>query len=426
MASLDVTPSPAMKIAVVGSGVSGLCAAFLLSRHHDVTLFEAEERLGGHAHTVTVKEDDGEYEVDTGFLVYNEVTYPLFISLLDQLGVRTIESEMSFSYRDRASGLEWKGSTLNSIFAQRRNLLRPRFVRMVLDILRFNRTLRELLVRDVAPDQTIGQLLADRPWSREFRDWYLLPMGAAIWSASPATFADMPVRTFAEFFSRHGLLNVRGMPTWRTIAGGSREYVAEMAKAIGERGTIHVATPVRSLTRHADRVALVTDEATSDFDHVVVACHSDEALALLADPTDEERRVLGSIRYQANSVTLHSDTSLLPASRRAWAAWNYLRDPASADVATLTYNVSTLQTLRGPREYLVSLNCDHLLDQSKVIERFDYAHPVLDQVTVEAQHQRHQLTGRRTSFCGAYFGYGFHEDGVRSATEICQALGVTW
>ena len=414
-----------MRIAIIGSGVSGLTAAHLLSAQHEVTLYEAEERLGGHAHTYVVKEDEGEYPVDTGFLVYNEVTYPHFIRLLDELGVASRESTMSFSYTDRSIGLEWKGTNLNTIFAQRRNLARPRFVRMVLDILAFNRTLRDLLESGIGPDLTLAALLDQHRWGAEFREWYLEPMGAAIWSARPEGFADMPARTFAEFFSRHGLLNVRGMPTWRTIAGGSVTYVERLGAALAGRATVHRATPVRAIRRDAECVAVSTDEGVTDFDHVVLACHSDEALALLSDPTPVEREVLGAIRYQSNAVTLHSDTSLLPATRRAWAAWNYRRDERE-DRATLTYNVSTLQAIRGPREYLVSLNSDHLIDEERVIERFTYSHPVLDQRTVRAQERRGELSGNRTSFAGAYLGYGFHEDGVRSAVEVAEALGVIW
>ena len=415
-----------MRIAIVGAGVSGLTAAYLLSERHDVTLYEAQDQLGGHAHTETIKETEGEIFVDTGFLVYNEATYPLFITLLERLGIESIESVMSFSYTDSARDLEWKGTSLNTIFAQRRNLLRPSFLRMVLNILSFNRAMRDVLVRDVGAEVTLGDVVRSRHWGAAFRECYLVPMGAAIWSANPATFDDIPARTFAEFFSRHGLLQVRGRPTWRTIVGGSRQYVARIAEHVAQRGALHVATPVRELRRFADGVEVVTDDATTTYDHVVVACHSDEALALLRDPSSEETEVLGAIRYQSNEVTLHWDAAMMPSSPRAWAAWNYRRLSVDESVASLTYNVSTLQSLAGPRDYLVSLNSDHLIDPAKVLHRYRYAHPVLDQVTVRAQQRRHTLVGRRTSFCGAYFGYGFHEDGVRSAVEVCAALGVAW
>jgi len=415
-----------VKIAIVGAGISGLSAAYVLSDHHDVTLFEREEQLGGHAHTVLAKGEEGDHMVDTGFLVFNEATYPHFIALLDRLGVASKESVMSFSYHDIRSGLEWKGSNLNTVFAQRRNLVRPRFIRMVLDILSFNRALRTLLESDISPETTLDDVLATRSWSREFEEWYLLPMGAAIWSANPHTFAEIPARTFAEFFSRHGLLNVRKMPIWRTIDGGSREYVARIEDHVAARGVIRNASVVRSIRRSDESVEVTTEDDVVTFDHVIVACHSDEALVMLSDPTPEERQVLGAIRYQENAVTLHWDTSLLPERRRAWAAWNYRRESDDDALATLTYNVSTLQSIPGERQFLVSLNSDHLIEPTKVLERFTYAHPLLDQAAVAAQRQRHMLAGNRTSFCGAYFGYGFHEDGIRSALEVCEALGVSW
>ena len=414
-----------MKIAIVGAGVSGLTAAYVLSDHHEVTLFEREETLGGHAHTVDAPGGDADYPVDTGFLVYNEVTYPKFIALLERLGVRSRESSMSFSYQDVRSGLEWKGSSLNTIFAQRRNILRPRFVRMVVDILSFNRTLRGLLEDTLSPTLTLADVLESRQWGQDFVEWSLIPMGAAIWSANPLTFAEIPARTFAEFFSRHGLLRVRGRPVWRTIEGGSRAYVTRLERAISESGKIHVATAVEAIRRSADCVQIVTEGGVETFDHVVIACHSDEALAMLERPTEDERAVLGAIRYQSNDVTLHFDESLLPRSRRAWAAWNYRRGDDD-ELATLTYDVSALQSITSLRRFLVSLNSDEKIDGAKVLARFRYSHPVLDQSTVRAQQQRHRLNEKRTSYCGAYFGYGFHEDGVASALEACETLGVTW
>ncbi len=415
-----------MKIAVVGAGVSGLTAAYLLSQIHDVTIFEREESLGGHAHTVDAPGGDGNYPVDTGFLVYNDQTYPSFIALLERLGVQSKESTMSFSYRDVRSGLEWKGSTLNTIFAQRRNIFSLRFLRMVKDIVSFNRTLRALLAKPTVPGRTLADVLGEHEWSKEFIDWYLVPMGSAIWSANPLTFAEIPARTFAEFFSRHGLLSVRGKPTWRTIEGGSRTYVARLESLIAERGKIHVSAAVKSIRRHVGAVQITTDESVETFDHVVVACHSDEALSLLDDANTQEQSVLGAIAYQENDVTLHWDDSLLPRNKRAWAAWNYRRDSDQSALATLTYDISTLQSLDAPRRFFVSLNSHDDVDPQKVLARFCYSHPVLDQSAVRAQEQRLTLTGNRTSFCGAYFGYGFHEDGVQSALEVCESLGVTW
>ena len=415
-----------MKIAIVGAGVAGLTAAYLLSEHHEVTLYERESHLGGHAHTVTVPGGDGDYPVDTGFLVYNDATYPRFIELLDRLGVESKLSTMSFSYRDVQGGLEWKGTNLNSIFAQRRNILRPRFLRMVIQILAFNRTLRDLLKTSIDPELTLAALLAERRWSREFLEWYLIPMGAAIWSAEPSTFSEIPARTFAEFFSRHGLLNIRGRPSWRTIDGGSMSYVERIRERVAAQGTLRTSTPVIALRR--DELGVVVSSANDEahFDHAILACHSDEALAMLSDPTEAETNVLGAITYQPNDVTLHWDVSMMPQHQRAWAAWNYRRAPGDGDLATLTYDVSTLQSLKALRTFLVTLNSHDAIDPAKVLGRFRYAHPVLNRATVHAQQLRHTLTGKHTSFCGAYFGYGFHEDGVRSALEVCDALGVGW
>lgn len=414
-----------MKIAIVGAGVSGLTSAYVLSSHHDVTLFEREETLGGHAHTVDAPGGDSTYPVDTGFLVYNDATYPKFIALLERLGVSSKESTMSFSFSDVSRGLEWKGSSLNTIFAQRRNILRPRFLRMVTDILSFNRTLRGLLDASLSDELTLADVIDERRWSREFVDWYLVPMGAAIWSANPLTFTEIPARTFAEFFSRHGLLRVRGRPVWRTIEGGSRTYVDRLEQLIAERGKIHLATPVLSIRRHDDGVDVITEGGVESFDHVVIACHSDQALAMLEQPTEVERDILGAICYQSNEVTLHVDETLLPRSRRAWAAWNYRREHDD-QLATLTYDVSALQSLSSPHRYLVSLNSERAIDPAKVLARFRFSHPVLDLRSIRAQQQRHQLRSARTSFCGAYFGYGFHEDGVASALEACESLGVSW
>lgn len=415
-----------MKIAVVGAGVSGLTAAYLLSEQHDVTLFEREESLGGHAHTVDVPGGDGDYPVDTGFLVYNDQTYPSFIALLDRLGVISKQSTMSFSYRDVRRDFEWKGSTLNSIFAQRRNILSAKFLRMVRDILSFNRTLRAVLTEPPDPDRTLADLLNEHRWSKEFLDWYLVPMGSAIWSANPLTFTEIPARTFAEFFSRHGLLSVRGKPAWRTIEGGSRTYVLRLEQAIAERGKIHTSASVVAIRRSSDGVEITTAASVETFDHVVVACHSDEALALLVDANEQENYVLGSIAFQENDVTLHWDDAMMPRASRAWAAWNYRFDGGPSALATLTYDISTLQSLDAPRRFFVSLNSHDKIDPRKVLARFCYSHPVLDLASVRAQARRHTLTGNRTSFCGAYFGYGFHEDGVKSALEVCESLGVTW
>lgn len=415
-----------MRVAVVGAGVSGLTAAYLLSRDHAVTLFETSERLGGHAHTVRVERDGDVADVDTGFLVYNDRTYPLFIRLLGELGVATQPSTMSFSYADSRSGFEWKGSTLNSVFAQRRNLWRPSFWRMLVDIVSFNRAMRAVAASDTAEHATLADVLASGSWGRKFRECYLVPMGASIWSASPLSFTEIPARTFAEFFERHGLLRMTQRPQWRTVTGGSRRYVDEIERRLRERGAEIVPRAVISIRRGNEEVVVTTSHETSTFDHVVVACHSDQALALLDDPTSDERRLLGAIRYQSNDVTLHVDETLLPRSARAHAAWNYRRFADDDARATLTYDVSRLQSLSGGPRYLVTLNSDAHIDASAVVRRFVYEHPVLDAAAIRAQRERHLLNVGRTSYCGAYWYYGFHEDGVRSAGDVAASLGVTW
>jgi len=407
-----------MKIAIVGAGVTGLTAAYVLSKSHDVTLFEAQDRLGGHAHTVDADGGNGHHWVDTGFLVYNEQTYPNFIELLRQLDVPTKPTVMSFSYQNASLGLEWKGTNLNTVFAQRRNLLRPRFWRMVLDILSFNRYLRDILTQPARDDYTLAELLEKKSWSKAFREWYLVPMGASIWSANPEKFTDMPASSFAEFFSRHGLLQVKNMPKWRTIDGGSRLYVERIRQVLLERGASIRHEAVTSVKR-GDVVSVTTNQGVSTFDHVVMACHSDEALALLSDPSELEREVLGVIKYQDNDVTLHYDESLLPARHLAWASWNYRDQGTASSRATLTYNITTLQSIPSTRQFLVSLNSTNEIDPDKILCTFSYAHPVMDSVTIAAQAKRHDINTTQTSFCGAYFGFGFHEDGARSALEVC-------
>ncbi len=410
-----------MRIAIVGTGVSGLVCAHLLSRHHDVTLFEAEGRPGGHAHTVTVDLDDGSYDVDTGFLVYNERNYPGLVALFDALGVATKPSDMSFSVTDDVSGLEWKGSSFDSVFAQRRNLVRPSFLRMLSDIVRFNRMARSLLETPHDATVSLGDLLDRGRWSSQFLNWYLVPMGSSIWSADPSTFLDMPAVTFARFFANHGLLEYGNQPDWRTVDGGSRRYVDAVLAPLGS--AVRLDEPVDKVTRSEDEVELHTVNGPERFDHVVIATHSDQALDLLSDPLPVEREVLGAIAYQPNRATLHTDVSLLPANRRAWASWNYHRLPDHPTQATLTYRLRSLQGIDSRDELLITLNRDDAIDPDKVLRTFDYTHPVYDVAAVAAQQRQEELNGvRRTWFCGAYWGYGFHEDGVQSARVVCRRL----
>jgi len=410
-----------MKIAIVGTGVSGLVCAHLLSRRHDVTVFEADQRPGGHAHTVRVERPDGTFDVDTGFLVYNERNYPGLVKLFADLGVATKASDMSFGVSDEVRGIEWKGTSVDTVFAQRRNLVRPAFLRMLADVVRFNRRARTLLDRPADTSVSLADLLEDGRWSRAFLDWYLIPMGSAIWSADPATFLDMPAVTFARFFANHGLLEYGNQPDWRTVEGGSRRYVDAILDPLGP--AVRLDDPVTKITRTADEVEIHTAHGPERFDQIVVATHSDQALELLSDPSPVEREVLGAIRYQPNRATLHTDERLLPTSRRAWASWNYHHLADRPGVATLTYRLRSLQGIDSREELLVTLNRDDAIDPARVLGTFDYAHPVYDVAAVAAQARQEELNGRdRTWFCGAYWGYGFHEDGVESARVVCRRL----
>jgi uncharacterized protein len=410
-----------MRIAIVGTGVSGLVCAHLLGRHHQVTVFEADDRPGGHANTVRVDLPDETHQVDTGFLVYNDRNYPGLVRLFDQLGVATKPSDMSFGVSDDVSGVEWRGTSLSTVFAQRRNLVRPAFLRMLADVTRFNRVARSLLDEPADPTLSLQDLLESGHWSPQFVEWYLVPMGSSIWSADPSSFLSMPAITFARFFDNHGLLTYGDQPSWRTVVGGSRRYVDALLAPLGH--AVRLACPVSKLKRTADGVEIHSEAGLEQFDHVVVATHSDQALNLLSDPSPLEREVLGAIRYQANRTTLHTDTSLLPSNRRAWASWNYHRLAAQPDAATLTYRLRSLQGIESTQEILVTLNRDDAIREDRVLARFDYAHPVLDVPAIAAQRRHEEVNGdRRTWFCGAYWGYGFHEDGVQSALTVCRRL----
>lgn len=410
-----------MRIAIVGAGISGLVAAHRLNAAHDITVFESEGRIGGHTNTVRVDLAGESHWIDTGFIVFNDWTYPNFIALMDQLGVASRPTSMSFSVRCERTGLEYNGTSLNGLFAQRSNLLRPGFYRLLREILRFNRE-APLALERLGEEVTVGRFLEEGGYSKEFRDHYLLAMGAAIWSCPPGTFAEFPMAFIIEFYRNHGLLNVRDRPTWRVIEGGSRGYLEPLTKPFAHR--IRVNSPVTRITRRDDGVWLeVRGSAAERFDHVVLACHSDQALRMLADPSAAETEVLGAIPYQANSAVLHTDLSVLPKNRRAWASWNYLVGEGESESATVTYNMNILQHIRSRHVFCVSLNCDEAIDPSKVLGRFTYHHPIFTTRRAAAQRRHGELlNSRRTSFCGAYWRNGFHEDGVRSALAVCEAI----
>ncbi|MEP6883998.1 MAG: FAD-dependent oxidoreductase [Gammaproteobacteria bacterium] len=411
-----------MRIAVIGSGISGMVAAYRLSRKHDVTVYESGSHVGGHTHTVDAEFQGRDYALDTGFIVYNDWTYPNFIRLLDELQVPWQPSRMSFSVRCEKSGLEYNGTSLNTLFAQRRNLARPSFLRMVADILRFNAHAPALL-RPGAPALTLSEYLEREAYSKYFVDHYIVPMGAAIWSSRPVDMLRFPARFFVEFFSNHGFLSVNDRPTWRVIRGGSREYVKRLTAPFADR--IRLNTKVASLQRRASGVVLRLKNGTvENFDQVFIACHSDQALKLLSDPSHEEREILGAIPYQANEALLHTDATLMPRRPLAWAAWNYHLPIEHCGRVTVTYNMNILQSLNAPAQFLLSLNRGADVNPAKVLGRYVYHHPVYTTAAVAAQGRRAEINGaRRTYYCGAYWGYGFHEDGVNSALVAVEEFG---
>lgn len=411
-----------MRIAVIGTGIAGMVAANKLCRVHTLSVFEAADWIGGHTHTIPIPVRDGPMlAVDTGFIVFNHRTYPNFCALLDELGVATQPSDMSFSVRCDRTGVEYSGNNLNTLFAQRRNLLRPAHWRMLVDIVRFYREARELLA---SPDDTItlGSYLRSRRYSRVFIEQHLVPVGAAIWSADPEQFEEFPARYFVQFCQNHGMLNLWRRPCWRVVQGGSWRYVERLTAPY--RDAIRLRTPVARVQRFPDHVAVTPRGAPPErFDAVVLATHSDQALELLADASDAECAILGALPYQANDTVLHTDTRLLPRRRRAWASWNYHVPSAPQRTPTLTYNMNMLQALPGPTTYCVTLNETDSIDPATILGRYTYHHPQYTVAALAAQRRHAEINGvNRTYYCGAYWGYGFHEDGVKSALTVCAAL----
>ncbi len=406
-----------MRIAIVGSGISGLTCAHRLHREHDIEVFEANHYVGGHTATIDVERFGRQWAIDTGFIVFNDWTYPRFIALLNELGVASQDSNMSFSVSCERTGLEYNGTSLNSLFAQRRNIASPAFLRMIADILRFNVRCRELL-RSPDQDETLGAFLARSGYSRAFRDYYILPMGRAIWSASAEAMLSFPARFFVDFFDRHGFLNIANRPMWRAIRGGSREYVRKMIAPFKQR--IHLSTRITGVYRDAAGVALRTGRGDVErFDRVIFACHSDQALALLEKRTMLEDLVLGAFPYQANQVTLHTDARVLPRTPLARAAWNYHALRQGRGPVALTYDMNVLQSLQAPERFLVTLNRRDVIADDRVIGEYVYHHPVYTPGAVRAQQLHARVSGVNcTYYCGAYWGYGFHEDGVVSAERV--------
>jgi predicted NAD/FAD-binding protein len=409
-----------MKIAIVGTGVSGLVAAHLLHPEHEITVYEAGDRVGGHSHTVEVEGDGESHWIDTGFIVFNDRNYPNFERLLEQLEVPSQPSHMGFSVSDGRGDFEYSG-TPRGIFARKANLLSPAFLGMLCDWRRFNREAQALVgMNGTAP--SLGHWLDERGFSRHFIERLIVPQASAVWSADPEQMWSFPASFMAEFFANHGMFSLRDRPHWRTVQGGSRSYVEAITAPWRDR--IRRRAPVRSIERLGEGVRIVAEGCESEqFDQVVIAVHSDQALAMLADPSEAEREILGAIPYQRNEAVLHTDTSLLPRRRTAWASWNFhLTEPAS-ERTTVTYWMNNLQGLRAERQFLLTLNRSEAIDPAKVLRRFTYEHPVYTAEGVAAQGQHAEISGvRRTHYCGAYWGWGFHEDGVLSAIRACERI----
>ena len=412
------------RIAVVGAGISGLSSAWLLSQKHEVTLFEAAPYLGGHTNTVDVTLDGMVHPVDTGFLVFNTQTYPNLSALFAYLGIASTETEMSFAVSLEQPKLEWSGSSLATVFGQKRNLLRPDFWRMLADIVRFNRESVAWLDKHPDDQSTLREFLATKKYSRPFAEWYLLPMGAAIWSCPVGQMLDYPLATFVRFCRNHGLLQISDRPLWRTVQGGGREYVKKLAKFLDD---IRLNTPVLGVHRVENGVRLKTKTGVEHFDQVVLACHSDQALAILGESaTAEERKLLQAIRYEPNRAVLHTDAALLPRNPALWSAWNYVSSKNELDQrpVSVSYLINRLQPLPFKTPVMVSLNPQREPAAEKVIAEFDYAHPLFDNAAIAAQGELASLSGQRgVWFCGAWNGYGFHEDGLKSGLKVANALG---
>ncbi len=414
-----------MKIAIIGSGISGLTAAFMLNKKHDICLYEAADRLGGHTATKQVKVNDKEYAIDTGFIVFNDWTYPNFIKLMDELGVESQPATMGFSVFNPADGFEYAGTNLATLFAQKRNLFSPSHWRMLKDIVRFNKeALLDLKAGNLHPNESLGEYLLKKKYSTAFIERYLIPMGSAIWSATQGAILNFPLEFFIRFFENHGLLNVVNRPQWRVIKGGSKNYIEPLTASFKQK--IRLRCAVDSVVRNDTGVNITANGITERYDHVVLACHSDQALAALSNPTADEVRILQAIKYQNNSVVLHTDVRLLPRKKSTRSSWNYLLQTNNEQNAPiLTYSMNILQSIESDIEFCVTLNAEDQIDPQKILGQYQYAHPVFSQEAIQAQQEWQTINGvNNTWFCGAYWFNGFHEDGVNSALRVAKALGV--
>ncbi|MDP6877439.1 MAG: FAD-dependent oxidoreductase [Candidatus Marinimicrobia bacterium] len=412
-----------MKIAIIGSGISGLTASYLLNKKHNITLFEKNDYLGGHTHTHDITIGEKTFSVDSGFIVYNEKTYPNFIKLLNILNVERQKTTMGFSIKSEVKNLEYAGNSVRSVFAQKRNYFRPSFLRMLIDIIRFNKKAKADIFMSL--QVTLGQYLDQNSFSQSFINHYIIPMGAAIWSTTAKLMMDMPALFFIRFFNNHGLLQIKDRPGWWVIKNGSKEYVEKLIETFQER--IRMKSEIKTIKRSTGKIIITHtgSYAEETFDAVVIATHSNQALELLADATEKEQTILGAIPYQTNSALLHTDTSILPKRKLAWSSWNYYLDQDEHKPVMLTYNMNILQRLDSDETFCVTLNSNDLIDQSKIIKELNYEHPLFTSESIKAQARKNEISGvNNTYYCGAYWRNGFHEDGVVSALDVCKNFGI--
>ena len=423
MITSNIQGTTQKRIAVIGSGIAGLTCGYLLSKKHHITLFESNRSLGGHTATIDIEMDGKQLAVDTGFIVFNDRTYPNFIKMMKQIGIYAKPTEMSFSVHNESNGLEYNGHSLNTLFAQRRNLLNPKFYYFIAEILRFNKLAKQINSNNNASNyDSLGDFLERNKFSDYFSSNYLFPMVAAIWSSSINSCREFPLRFFLQFFNNHGLLDITQRPQWYVVNGGSRSYIPGLTKEIQD---IRLNSPVQSVIRHSDSVEVISKNKTELFDEVIIACHSDQALSILKDVSTNETAILNEIEYRNNEVVLHTDRSILPKREKAYASWNYRIDSNSSELAKVTYNMNILQGLNSTKPLCVSLNQTKTIDPKEILREFNYSHPVFSMASLAAQKKRTLICGNnRTHFCGAYWYNGFHEDGVKSALDVCKRFGV--
>ena len=408
-----------MKIAIVGSGISGNTIAHLLHKKHNITLFEKNNRIGGHSHTHNIEINGSPISVDTGFIVFNKKTYPLFSSLLRELDVAHEDSKMSFSVFSKKTGLEYNGTSLNTLFSQRRNIFKPKFIKMIFEILRFNKESLGLLA--TSKELSLGDYLAKNAYSDYFLKNYILPMGSAIWSSNLETMIKFPAKFFVTFLHNHGMLNINNRPQWLTISNGSKSYVQKLCHPFIDK--IRLNSNIKFIERKSNKVIVHSKYGSENFDYIFMACHSNEALAILKDASNNEKEILGAIPYTNNEVYLHTDSTIMPKYKLSWAAWNYNIDSKESEPITLTYNMNILQNIKIETPVLVTLNPKGCIDPKKIIKKLNYAHPTFSIDSINAQKKHHIISGiNRTFFAGAYWGNGFHEDGVKSAYDSVKQL----